>query len=300
LFSVLFRAGGPEAKIFIADRIHKHLFGHGALTPAKNDARLRALCSPIERAFIPESARWAYDTTQNRSWASWKTARDVCLNSWIPNRTATVLGQFRSAGLYPSLGAPVFSQNGGIIQPGAALTMTIPSAPAGASIRYTLDGSDPRLAGGAPAASSIPYTGALGISQNTVVRARSLNGATWSALQEAFFQVATSTPVPPGAVVPSEIHYHPTGDGDAEFVELTNVSPGAVNLRGCRFTAGIEFAFSEYRDTLLAPGQRLVLVDSEFVHRGRYGWDRPIAGIYGGNLKNTGETLELTHGDTMV
>lgn len=296
LFSALYLAGGLEYRIFLADRIHRHLFGAGALTPVKNDARLRAMCSQIERAFIPESARWSYDTGQNRTWASWKTARDVCLNTWIPNRTSTVLGQFRGAGLYPSLPAPVFSQNGGAVPAGHVLTMTLPSPPAGAVIYYTLDGSDPRLEGGAAAPGALLYTGGIPLAQNTVVRARTLNGATWSALPEAFFHLETSLPVPPGSVVPSEIHFHPSGDGDAEFIELMNVSAGAVNLRGCRFTDGIEFAFSEHRDTLLSPGRRLVLVSSEFAHRKQYGWDRGLAGIYAGTLNNGGEILAFSNG----
>jgi len=300
LFSALYLAGGAEYRIFLADRIHRHLFGGGVLTPAKNDARLRALCTPIERAFIPESARWSYDTSQNRTWSSWKTARDVCLNNWIPGRTGTVLSQFRGAGLYPTLNAPVFSQNGGVFASGFALTVTVPSPPAGAVIRYTLDGSDPRLPGGAAAPGALVYTAGIPLTQNTVVRARTLSGTTWSALQEAFFQLNTSLPVPPGSVVPAEIHFHPAGDGDAEFIELMNVSTAAVNLRGCRFTDGVEFSFSEHRDTILAPGQRLVLVDSEFAHRQRYGWDRELAGIYAGNLDNLGETLAFACGDNTV
>ena len=300
LFSALYLAAGPEYRIFLADRIHKHLFGNGVLTPAKNDARLRAMCTPIERAFIPESARWSYDSGQNRTWASWKTARDVCLNSWIPNRTNAVIGQFRSAGLYPTLNAPVFSQNGGSFAAGYLLTMSVPSLPAGAVLRYTLDGSDPRLSGGTAAPAALLYEAGIPLTQNTIVRARTLNGTIWSALHEAFFKLDTSLPVPAGAVVPSEIHFHPTGDEDTEFLELMNISNAAVNLRGCRFSAGIEFAFSDYRDTLLAPGQRLVLVDSEFAHRRRYGWDRGLGGIYTGNLNNAGEQLTFMCGDTKV
>jgi hypothetical protein len=73
-----------------------------------------------------------------------------------------------------------------------------------------------------------------------------------------------------------------------------------VNLRGCRFTEGVDYSFSEFRDTVVAPGQRIVLVDSEFAHRQRYGWDRTIAGIYSGNLNNLGEGLTLVCGTDLV
>ena len=301
LLSAMYLTGGAEYRILLADSIHRHLFGNGALTPARNDARLRTMCTAVERAFIPESARWSYDTSQNRTFASWKAARDVCLNTWIPSRTNAVLTQFRSAGFYTTLNAPVFSQNGGTFPVGFMLSLSVASLPAGALIHYTTDGSDPRVADGAVASSALTYAAAIPLSGNTVVRARTRTTAgVWSALQESFFQDALSTPVPAGSVVPAEIHFNPSGDDDTEFVELMNVSPGAVNLRGCQFTAGIDFTFSNFRDAILAPGQRLVLVDSEFAHRGRYGWDRKVGGIYSGNLNNSGEPLVLSCGGTVV
>jgi hypothetical protein len=288
LLGAMVLTAGNDFKTLLADRIHRVLFNGGPLTPAVNQARLNTMCTAIERAFIAESARWNY-----RNPTSWTTAKNVCLNNWMPNRTNTVLTQFRNAGLYPALNAPVFSQNGGVFAPGFALGMSVTGAPAGSTIYYTLDGTDPRLPGGAVSPAALTWTANVPLTANTAVKARTLTAATstWSALQTGFFQLNSSSPVPAGAVVPSEIHFNPEGDDDTEFVELMNVSNAAVNLRGCRFTAGIDFAFSEYRDTLLAPGQRLVLVDSEFAHRARYGWDRTIDGIYFDNLNNEGEQL---------
>ena len=62
---------------------------------------------------------------------------------------------------------------------------------------------------------------------------------------------------PPGWLVCSELHFNPRGDDDGEFIELLNAGPGAVNLRGARFVAGISFEFPSNRDTLLAPGERV-------------------------------------------
>jgi hypothetical protein len=301
LLSAFYLAGGADYKILLADRIHRHLFGNGVLTRAANDARLRTMCTAVERAFIPDSARWSFDTSQNRTWASWKAARDVCLAGWIPTRTTTVLSQFRSAGYYPTLNAPVFSQNGGTFPAGYQLILTVSALPAGASVLYTMNGSDPRLPGGSISSSAMAYAGPFPLNVNTIVRARTRTTAgVWSALQEAFFQESTSSAVPAGSVLPVEIHFHPAGDEAAEFTELMNVSNGAVNLRGCQFVSGINFAFSLYRDTLLAPGQRLVLVESEFIHRKRYGWDRTIAGIYTGKLSNGGDTLIFNSGPNRV
>lgn len=292
LFAAMYLTAGADFRSLLADRIHRALFNNGPLTPAANAARLNAMCTPIERAFIAESARW-----NNRTPSNWTGARDVCLNSWIPGRTATVLTQFRNAGLYPTLNAPVFSQNGGTFPAGFNLSLSVTGAPVGSVIYYTVDGSDPRMPGGSADPASLIYSSPVTLLRNTVVKARTRDSAgNWSALQEGFFQLNTSSPVPAGLLLPSEINYD---DEDAEFIELMNVSRDtAINLRGCRFTAGISFAFSEFRDTILAPGQRIVLVDSEFKHRARYGWDRTIGGIYFDNLANSGEVLTFVCGAT--
>ena len=71
------------------------------------------------------------------------------------------------------------------------------------------------------------------ISQNTLLKCRTKEGAEWSALNEAFFQVDPAA-VEPGDVAVSELNYDPGRTG-AEFVELANLSSRAINLRGARF-----------------------------------------------------------------
>ena len=307
LLAAMVLTGGADYKTLLADRIHAALFNDGPLTPSKNQARLDTMCSAIARPFITEAARWNYRLPADppggtQSTGDWEDAWTVCRNSWMPGRTNTVLTYFRNAGLYPTLNAPAYSVNGGVFTAPFTFTMAVTAPPAGAVTYFTLDGTDPRLPGGAIKPGALPYSTAVPLTVNTIVRARTYVPSTqaWSALQERFFQLDTSSPCPAGSVVPSELHFNPTGDDDAEFIELLNVSSHAVNLRGCRFTAGVDFAFSEYRDTLLAPGQRLVLVDSEFTHRARYGWDREIGGIYFDNLDNGGEQIVFTCGATTV
>ena len=149
-------------------------------------------------------------------------------------------------------------------------------------------------AGLAPGA--ILYTGPVtpGVSRHVKTRAH-LNGQ-WSALNEAFFQVGASA-VPAGSLVVSELCYNPAGDDDAEFIELMNAGATAINLRGVKFTSGVEFTFPDNRDTILSAGQRLVLVDSQFTFSQRYGWEESVAGIYRGNLANDGERIAITAAD---
>ena len=287
LFSTLFVQADPDYRTLLADRIHRHfVMPGGVLTPAKNAARLSGRTTEVQRAIVAECARWGYRTPSN-----WAAARDVIFNSWFPSRTTEVLNQFRTAGFYPSLNAPVFSQHGGAVSSGFVVNMP---APAGATVWFTIDGTDPRLPGGANSPTAVSGTSTV-ITQNTILRARAKSGAQWSALNEAFFAVGDV--LPGGAVAISELNYHPAGDLAGEFIELTNLSTQAINLRGARFGAGIEFAFPVNRDVPLAAGARLLLVENQLAFEARYGLGLPIAGVYRGNLDNDGEVLGLQRAD---
>jgi hypothetical protein len=131
--------------------------------------------------------------------------------------------------------------------------------------------------------------------QNTVVKSRAYDGKQWSALNVALFQVGAER-VGPGDVMVREMNPHPAGLSETEFLELQNVSRRAVNLRGARFTNGIDHVFSPYMDFLMAPGERCVLVKNLFDFQQRYGIEIPVAGIYQGSLANGGEELALVSG----
>jgi hypothetical protein len=144
-----------EFQLRFADRVQKHLFDGGALTPEKAAERYRIRADEIDTAIIGESARWgdgrrAQPYTRDVEWVA---ERDRLLNEYFPARTQILLDQFQRGNLYPYVSAPLLSRPEGQIAQGAALEM---DAPAG-TIYYTLDGSDPRLPGGAvsPSAQSL-------------------------------------------------------------------------------------------------------------------------------------------------
>jgi len=93
---------------------------------------------------------------------------------YTPDHLSTV-----AAPLYPSVAAPEFNQFGGLLPPGFQLTMTGPG-----TIYYSLDGTDPRLPGGAvnPSPSVAIYSGPIPLSMTTHVKARAYSGGVWSAL----------------------------------------------------------------------------------------------------------------------
>ena len=135
--------GGEEFSIYLADRIHKHFFNDGALTPAKNIERLQRRVDEARLGFISESARWG---NVFREFDSWESYQNNLVNSHFPGLTDTMVSRFRSAGLYPEIIAPVFSRHGGSVSTDTPITMSTDAD----RIYYTLDGSDPRLPGGTP------------------------------------------------------------------------------------------------------------------------------------------------------
>jgi hypothetical protein len=183
-----------EYVLHFADRVHKHFFNGGALTPAACVARYQKRLDEINLAIIAESARWgdylsANDPrTRDDDWlpaVQW--VRDSYFNASPQTRTAIVLSQLKNAGLYPTVDAPEFNQHGGNVSYGFTLKITA----AAGTIYYTTGGSDPRQIGGAVGTTAKSGASGLTISllASTTIKARALNGGVWSALTEAGFVV---------------------------------------------------------------------------------------------------------------
>ena len=162
----------PEYRLLFADRVHRHFFNDGALTPAGVSRVFNGWVDFLRVPLVAESARWGDAHRAGNPYTvnnNWQAEVDFQNNTYIPGRTATVLNQLRAQALYPDIVAPSFNQHGGEVAAGFALEMT---APAG-TIYYTLDGSDPRATGetgdstilldqGSPATAFVPADGSLG------------------------------------------------------------------------------------------------------------------------------------------
>ncbi len=136
-------SGNSDFDMLVADRIHKHFFNDGALTPAKNIERLQKRVDEARPGFIAESARWG---DRFREYQDWLNYQQNLTTNHFRGLTNTMIGRFRSSGMYPDIIAPVFSQYGGSVLPTTPITMSTDAD----TIYYTLDGSDPRLPGGIP------------------------------------------------------------------------------------------------------------------------------------------------------
>ncbi len=149
--------------------------------------------------------------------------------------------------------------------------------------------TSPSEAGISPRA--LQYIEAITLTESTCVKARVLDGSTWSALNEATYAVG---PVAESLRI-TEIMYHPQSqnepnDPNEEFIELTNIGAETINLNLVKFTNGIDFTFPSLE---LAPGEYIVVVQDKAAFEARYGTEVTIAGQYAGKLANDGERIRL-------
>ncbi len=244
------------------------------------------------------------------------------LKNWMTTRLAWMDDQnYTGTVIYRP---PNFSRYGGNVATDYPLTMSAYTGtpPAGftyatGSIRYTLDGSDPRGLNNAPSPTSLTYATPVALGGSVVVKARLYNSvsARWSPLSSGIF-VVNAVVAGAANIVVSELNYDPapptaaeiaagfTSANDFEYVELLNVSGQNVDLSNCQFTVGVTFDFSIADPTTLTvpAGGRVVLVDNKSAFLFRHG-NNPavkIAGEYSGNLNNGGERIVLLAANSAV
>ena len=309
-----------EFRVLFGDRVHRHFFNDGVLTPQVASDQWTELTQVLKSPLVAESARWGDfrgepPFTPDSPWASVVNG----ITTMIPQRNTIVLNQLRGIGLYPNTDAPSFSQHGGPISAGFTLTMTNENG--SGTIYYTTDGQDPRLAGGGISTFAQVYAGPLSLpASSTTVKVRVRDGSSWSALNEATF-TPDSFPLRI-----TEIHYNPSdtllelgelvADNDSfEFLELMNTGSQAIDLTGVQLvqvdvggdSQGINFDFASQ---MLNPSERIVVVENLVAFQSRYGTSVRVAdgddgqggpgGQYGGKLSNNGERLTLLDGSGQV
>ena len=287
----------PEYRIRFADRLQKHFFNGGALTPDNTADRWLEWAGVLDLPIIAESARWG-DHRGNlfdRD-GEWLTEQARMINTYFPVRSANVLQDYESAGIFPNFDAPVFHvagspQHGGRISAGGSISLV---ASVG-TIYYTIDGSDPRLEGGEISLSAFILASgtSFSLSESALVRSRTLNRGEWSGLNEAVFFVGEGAAA--GNLVISEIMYNPPGQlEEDEYLVLMNISATEViDLSGVSFDDGVEFTFA--LGTVLPPLGRIVVTTNQTAYVSAYGASGlTIAeGEFTGDLSNGGEMIGL-------
>ncbi|MES2706045.1 MAG: lamin tail domain-containing protein [Verrucomicrobiota bacterium] len=249
-----------------------------------------------------DAARWSDNAAAGGVYLNEITA----MKTWMNSRVAFIDGKAPSP--------PATATAAGTVPAGTAVTIT-----GAGTIRYTLDGTDPRPFGGATPGTNTAYTGPVAINSTTVLTARRQSSFTpfpsgaasisWSAplrrvlLVDEFFAAA-------GDLSIAALNYHPfpptaaelaavpgIEDTDFEWLEIKNTGARAVNLIDMVLPAGAPFD-SDFKFGLksLAAGKSLLLVKNRAAFEVRYGTGASglIAGEWvKGNLKDSGEAIRL-------
>lgn len=281
----------PEYEILFADRVRKHCFHGGPLTPAGANAAWDLRAAETREAMIAESARWGDLHGTAKTPTDWEARVALEKSGWFDIRTPILIGLLQTRGLYPNTGAPEYEidgtpQHGGPTLTGAQLGMTAPSG----TIYYTLDGSDPRMVGGSVSGSL--YSAPIPLTTPVIVKARVLAGGEWSALTETFFSVGVQASA--GNLVLSEIMYHPAGDPGAEYIEVRNIlAVDTIDLSGVKFVEGLEYEFP--LGLTLPAGESYLVVRDLAAFSAIHGAGLAVVGVFANNtaLENAGERIVL-------
>ncbi len=162
----------------------------------------------------------------------------------------------------------------------------------------------------APAVTSAVYSSPLVLASSALVKARIFVPGTgqWGPLVSSNYIVAADPPTRESLVI-SEINYAPlpptppeTSAGgveasDFEFIEFLNTGVNPLDLTGVRLGGAVqEFDFSQGDPMAitLPPGGRIVVCGKLSAFRARYGPGARVAGVFSGNLNNSGEQIILT------
>ena len=291
-------SANPEYRLKFADRVYKHFFNDGALTPSKSISLFKSRAKEIEMAIIGESARWGdtYYSPARTKDNDWLPAVNDIANNYFPFRANIVLSQLLSANLYTTINPPDFSigdqtitGTSAAVVGGGKIKISNPHRPVG-SVIYTIDGQDPRAIGGATSGSVIDGGDEFEVvvNQTTILKARTLSGTSWSALHEIILNVNADLK----NLKVTEIHYHPFDNGavnnsEYEFLELKNIGSVSLNLSSAKFVEGIDYTFPV--GTNLEPNNFIVLASNKQEFNVRY--NAVPFDEFGGQLDNSGEKI---------
>lgn len=272
----------------------------GPLSLTNVFARIDAFNAEIAEAVPRDFNRW-----QQPKRGGSQAGEIAHLKGWLTNRAHFMDTNF--------VARPRLSRPGGRFVPGETLEL---AGPAGATLWYTLDGSDPRARHGGFSLAARQYHGPIPLTTGVVVRARAYNPnhlqrighpnpplrSFWSGISTARF--TPDRPAGPGDLAVTEIAFRPAAPtaaeqaalpgvtrSDFEFLELRNVSPETLDLHDVAFTRGIRFAFASNALTRLASGAHLVLVRNPAAFALRHPGVTSVAGRFEGGLAREGERL---------
>ncbi len=222
-----------------------------------------------------------------RSTAAWQSEIRH-LKNWVQQRAEWIDSQY--------VDAPEFMTKPGVLDEDGLVKI----APTSGRVFYTLDGSDPRLPGGARSSTALSLSRSrpeISINETTKIRLRSQVGEEWSGLVEGVF-VTSEIP----SIRFSEIMYHPSDpllpsgldEDDLEFVELINTGSFPVLMDGMQISDAISYNFGDH---VIQPGEVVLIASNPEALKVQYPFiESTILGPFDGRLSNGGERVALHDG----
>jgi hypothetical protein len=181
-----------EFRLLVADRVQRHCFEGGVLSPKAVLDRFRKRARQIETAVLCESARWG-DAQDGGGFMApprvgpdgkeeqgpltkvhWSKEVERLTTHYFPRRTDILLNQLGTIGLLPDTQPPSLRKD--------ANTLVMKAAQG--KVFYTLDQSDPRLVGGKVSPAARAYEQPVEGQPKTIVKARALVDGDWSPVVE--------------------------------------------------------------------------------------------------------------------
>lgn len=225
-------ANNAEYRINFADRAYKACFNGGALTDDHVLERWNMLCDTIYSAMICESARWGDErlTTPATRDDDWTPAREL-VTEGTAGKAERLIGVLIDSGLYPSLNPPLFENEGSPVEVSrlevsAGYSLSLERDGSAGTIYYTTDGSDPRAVGGSAQGIDAGTGTTITINSTTQLKARTLDGDTWSALHETLFFVDQDF----SGLKITEIMYNPADRSMAAGAAIESIIGDAVSV----------------------------------------------------------------------
>jgi hypothetical protein len=295
-----------EYRLRFADRAYNYFKAGNVLSEEACLKRFNDRAIQLDNAIIAESARWGDSKEQfpvKTRDDNWIPELNNARSDFFPYRTDILKDQLATANLYPSVMPSDFKVNGSVIQSESyniqnSATLSFQNPNSSGEVFYTIDGSDPRLMGGAVNAKAIRWLPGSDISINNsvTVKTRALQGGVWSALN--FINLLNSNEDYSKLKV-TEVMYHPTdaingtdtiSGSSLEFIEFKNTGSTSINLSGMVLDSAVHCVIPP--NSLLGPQQFYLIASKPSAFTEFYGI--PPSDNFSGNLSNGGEYVLLT------
>ncbi|HNW50658.1 MAG TPA: lamin tail domain-containing protein [Prolixibacteraceae bacterium] len=300
-----------EYRLRFADRASKYLSEGGLLSSTRAKELFQELAEEMDTAIIAESARWG--DAQTGGWGSqatsltrdddWLPEIENLYENYFPYRTDIVIEQLKDENLYPTLASPRFYAEENLVASDACsfsgdIHVKISNPNTKGEIFYTLDGTDPRLPGGAVSSKAITCGNgeSVELTSTALIMARVKDGSNWGSLRKVRFSLSDEDY---SNLKVTELNYHPSDeiigndtldDKSLEYIEFKNIGSTYIDISGVKLDSAVTYTVPD--NTLLAPGAFYVVASKTNSFFSRYGVYP--SGNYKGQFSNSGEYVLLT------